>query len=201
VAGKYRHKEIASDIKDRHKEIARDIKDRHKEIASDIKRVSAMDEQTFMLRFESMRKPGAGLTGSNVKGGGVNRQLLITHAELERQCKLVVSGLEYDERMSASERRRRHREVEDRLERIRSDQKRCKTEAWRMHVYLERTNARHEQERVKQTSRETIQLRTDEERQLDIDDMLDIIDSLPLPLGVKKHIEQPILKGAFRIRC
>ena len=63
------------------------------------------DEQTFMVRFESMRKPVVGTKTSS--SASSRRQLLITHAELRRQCTVAVRGYEFDTRMAANELRRR----------------------------------------------------------------------------------------------
>ena len=66
---------------------------------------AAADEQTFMVRFESMRKPVVGTKTSS--SASSRRQLLITHAELRRQCTVAVRGFEFDTRMAANELRRR----------------------------------------------------------------------------------------------
>jgi len=64
-----------------------------------------MDDQTVMVYFEAMRRPAAGRKAASGSSSS-RRQLLITHAELDRQCDAKVRGFESDTRMALSELRR-----------------------------------------------------------------------------------------------
>jgi len=162
-----------------------------------------MDEHTYMVRFESMRKlPTGGSGGSSINSSSSRRQLLITHAELGRQCKSTIRGYEFDNRMASSQLKQDRKQVETILAKIKLDQQRIRKEKPRTRAILESTYRKHEYQKISHANRQREIARSEaEERQLEVDDMLGIVESLSLPPGVKKHLEDPILAGEFRIKC
>jgi len=164
-----------------------------------------MDEHTYSVRFESMRKL-AGAAGGGGEGGrsmssSSRRQLLITHAELGRQCRATVRGYEFDNRMSSSQLKRERKEVEARLAKIKVDQHRIRKEKPRTRASLENEYIRHEYQKISRLNRQReIERSETEERELDVDDLLGVVEVLPLPLSVKKHLEETILAGEFKIK-
>jgi len=167
-----------------------------------------MDEQTFMVRFEAMRKPMSttggpqGGSGPSSTGKGGRRQLLVTHAELARQCKATVRGYEFDNRMEEMQRRRDLKTAEARQARLKSELRRLRREKPKLRNTLEAEVEAHDHQQHKRfTVEQEIARRGAEEKKLEVEDMLELVEGLPLPASVKKSMEGPILSGAFRIKC
>jgi len=51
------------------------------------------------------------------------------------------------------------------------------------------------------TDKKRYEKKGEKESRLDVDEMLGIVERLTLPASIKKNLEEPILTGAFVIKC
>lgn len=150
------------------------------------------DAQTYMARFESMR-------GSSFQGKRTdNRRVMVAHKELERRRRVAVRLEESARRVEAAEARRERDRVQNRLGRIRTEQRRCKTEAGRRRDDMEAEDRAHaERRRAIVECREKLAVGALGETKLGRHEMLDRIAKLTVPAGVKQLLKAQFLSSPY----
>ena len=138
-------------------------------------------EQTYMACFESIRK---------TPGSRRNKQLLIVHKQLQRQCEQTIQQHQFDVRVSTADLRRRRTMYEARLERVKRDQERYRKQMERTHSFLDESKEFHTELRRSMTEMEREAEEVDEK--LGIDELIKAVENLAIPAITKRSLQQQI---------